>query len=154
MLCRVLVRFVIGDSACDIPKEDRLDEYSCKPSPLVKPVLGTAIFAHSGDGSLTGSHAFAGPVGMDFKVNRWIKISRLGVFDSGADGLKRSLVVSLWDVRSRKRIVEAKFTPARPGELIGNFRYLDIPLVTIPKVRLGGPSCLNRLVLQRTCQCC
>lgn len=41
MVFRVLVRFVIGDSACDIPPEDRLDEYGCTPSPLVKP--GTCI---------------------------------------------------------------------------------------------------------------
>lgn len=128
------MRFVIGDSACDIPPEDRLDEYSCKPSPLVKPVLGTPLFAHVAKEPLHGTHAFSGPVGMDFKVNRWIKITQLGVFDSGADGLKRPLTVSLWDVRARKRIVEAKFTPARPGELVGTFRYLNIPVVSIPKV--------------------
>ena len=97
-------------------------------------MLGKPIYAHSAPTPLVGNHDFSGPVGMDFKVNRSIKISRLGVFDSGGDGLKRSITVSLWHIQEQKRYSVAVFTPDRPGELIGTFRYLDVPVVTVPKV--------------------
>jgi hypothetical protein len=43
-----------------------------------------------------GTHTFAGNLGMDFNVARPIRVTELGVFDSGQDGIQGALGASLW----------------------------------------------------------
>ncbi|RIK76566.1 MAG: hypothetical protein DCC68_19115 [Planctomycetota bacterium] len=50
-----------------------------------------------------GTHTFAGNLGMDFQVDRPIRVTELGVFDSGQDGIKGAVGVSLW-IRSQNNV--------------------------------------------------
>jgi hypothetical protein len=48
-------------------------------------------------------------VGMEFQVNRPIRITELGVFDSGQDGIEGALGVSIWSRVTGERLAEATF---------------------------------------------
>ena len=66
-----------------------------------------------------GSFGFPGPWGHDFVVHSNINITQLGVFDSGADGLKRTLTAELWsrDGDTGVELAELTFTPSDPAHL-------------------------------------
>ncbi len=93
-----------------------------------------------------GGQNFDGSLGMDFVVNTEVRVIELGAFDSGSDGLTRSITVQLWsrndagtptnprdDVGTGVLAVEV-FTTADPGTLVGGSRMkpLDTPLVLSP----------------------
>ncbi len=76
-----------------------------------------------------GVQAFGGPVGNDFHIRERIVVTRLGVCDSGSDGLALPLTARLWD-RTGETPVELaamEFTPEDAGELIGGSRFKDLP---------------------------
>ncbi len=93
-----------------------------------------------------GNQAFEGSLGMDFVVIDPIQVTKLGVFDSNADGLKRTLRAELWvrdeagsayrfdDDSGVERIAEMTFTPDDPGMLIesNRFKRLPSPIVLAP----------------------
>ncbi|MCI0335493.1 MAG: hypothetical protein L0228_19985 [Planctomycetes bacterium] len=93
-----------------------------------------------------GNQVFEGSLGMDFVVIDPIQVTKLGVFDSNADGLKRSLRAELWvrdeagsayrfdDDSGVERIAEMTFTPDDPGILIesNRFKRLPSPIVLAP----------------------
>src|SRR5262245_58269962 len=62
-------------------------------------------------------------LGMEFDVLLDVRVTRLGVFDSGADGLALPLTVRLWDRDLVEEVGFAEFTPEDPGELIGGSRF-------------------------------
>lgn len=82
-----------------------------------------------------GNQIFEGSLGMDFVVKDPIEITKLGVFDSEADGLKRPLRAEIWvrdeastayrfdDDSGIKRIAAMDFTPKDPGLLIDSNRF-------------------------------
>ncbi len=58
-----------------------------------------------------------------------IEVTRLGVFDSGADGLKRTLTAEVWRHGNNRpdKLVAMTFTPEDAGELIGGSRFKPLP---------------------------
>ena len=104
---------------------------------------GVGFDVGSGDrlayGNLTGapgSSTFSGPLGHDFVVNSTITITELGVFDSGADGLSRTLTAELWSRNGNQgsKLAELAFTPTDAGVLVDSNRFkpLEDPLQLLP----------------------
>ncbi len=100
-------------------------------------VVGLALAARPAGGSYiayinytgaTGSQEWGGPLGMDFDVNSSICITHLGVFDSGADGLGRTLTAQIWDrTDTSSPLAELEFTSADAGTLIDSSRFKLLP---------------------------
>ncbi|MEX2186066.1 MAG: lamin tail domain-containing protein [Pirellulales bacterium] len=82
-----------------------------------------------------GSQAYGGALGHDFRVNAPVTVTKLGVFDSGSDGLATTITAQLWSRSGNTGtlITEMAFTPASPGTLVGGDRFkplaapLDLP---------------------------
>lgn len=90
-------------------------------------------------GNLTGaggSSSLSGPYGHDFTVNSSITIDQLGVFDSNADGLSRTLTTEIWSRNGNTgtKLTKLVFTPGEPGTLVNSnrFKSLTTPLVLSP----------------------
>ena len=83
-----------------------------------------------------GSSSLGGPYGHDFTVNSTVTISQLGVFDSNADGLSRTLTTEIWSRsgNSGTELTQIVFSPENPGTLIDSNRFkpLATPLVLTP----------------------
>lgn len=65
-------------------------------------------------------------MGNDFDVNSPIKITSLGVFDSGSDGLVCTLHARIFDRDTRVSLADLIFTPDSPGTLVGGSRFKDL----------------------------
>ncbi len=80
-----------------------------------------------------GTQNFNGSLGMDFDVNSDIEISRLGVFDSGSDGLSLPLRAHIYDRNNTTApVVTLNFATGSTGALVDGSRFLDLkssPLV-------------------------
>jgi hypothetical protein len=63
---------------------------------------------------------------MDFDVQEAIVVTRLGVFDSGSDGLSATLTARLYNRASGAELTRLTFTPAAPGELVEGSRFKDL----------------------------
>ena len=76
-----------------------------------------------------GTQTFGGSLGMDFVVNVPITITELGVFDSNADGLFRTLTAQIWSRsgNSGTLLAQQTFSPADPGELLESDRLKPLP---------------------------
>jgi hypothetical protein len=82
---------------------------------------------------VVGSDTDGVPVGMDFDIENDIEITRLGAFDSGADGLQSSITISIVDRDTEVAITSLEFTPADPGLLINGSRFKALtPAVALP----------------------
>lgn len=94
------------------------------------------------EGTIGTQVAFPGSLGMDFDVMKAVQVTRLGAFDSGADGLQRPITVSLYDRNKSGTAlatilfpVDDPATPVREdGELIESSRFLTLaqPLLLPP----------------------
>lgn len=71
---------------------------------------------------------------MDFRCNHWIVVTHLGAFDSGQDGFKRVVTISLWDAQRQLKLASADFGRRQPGELEGGVRFKAIHPVLLDKV--------------------
>ncbi|MCB1126481.1 MAG: hypothetical protein KDM81_08305 [Verrucomicrobiae bacterium] len=78
-------------------------------------------------GTLVGNQAFNGSLGMDFDVARPIRITRLGVYDDGADGLFLPLTAAVYDRLTQTLLASLEFTPELPGDLVDSSRFKDLP---------------------------
>jgi hypothetical protein len=79
---------------------------------------------------LVGNQEFDGPLGMDFDVG-WcsaVRVTRLGTFDSGQDGIKRAIKVYLYD-RDTQSLVAGPiaFAPGDDDTLVGDYRFKEPP---------------------------
>ncbi len=101
--------------------------------------LGETI-AYSTPAGAIGNRTFNGSVGMDFDVLAPIRVSHLGVFDDGSDGLRAALTVHLYDRDDTGQPVATLTFPAGDtGELIGGTRYLALPSpIDLPAGFLGS----------------
>ena len=71
----------------------------------------------------SGSSSFSGSLGHDFIVNSPITVTHLGVFDSGADGLARTLTAEIWGRNSgTTKLAALEFTSSEPGSLLESNR--------------------------------
>ncbi len=87
----------------------------------------------------TGQQETLATLGHDFVVRRTVVVTRLGVFDSDADGLRRIITAELWsrddrgtpdnfgDDRPLAKLATLTFTPVNPGALVGASRFKPLP---------------------------
>ena len=64
---------------------------------------------------------------MDFDVGNPIRVTRLGVFDSGGDGLFLTITAVIYNRQTMTRLATLVFTPEDPGDLIGGSRFKTLP---------------------------
>ena len=95
------------------------------------PLAAEASFLVTATTSAGNQDDFAG-IGFKFHVSSAITISRLGVFDSGADGIAgaTTLWATLFDSFGNV-IVASGFTNSDPGTLDSFFRYKAIAPITL-----------------------
>lgn len=77
---------------------------------------------------------FEGTVGWSFIVNEPRNISLLGVYDADADGLAVATEVGLWErdfLGTGSLLASATVPAGTAGKLFGQFRYTDIPELTL-----------------------
>lgn len=94
----------------------------------------------------SGNQNFGGALGMDFNATRTIRVTSLGVFDSGSNGLSSTITAQLWrrnengtpgvftDDTGHSILASETFTAASPGTLEGGSRFkpLAAPLDLAP----------------------
>ncbi|MCI0458154.1 MAG: PKD domain-containing protein, partial [Gemmataceae bacterium] len=92
-------------------------------------VLSTIAYQVAG-GTL-GVQDFSGPLGMDFNTTQDVLVTRLGVFDSGADGLARALTARLYNRDTGTQLADLAFATGDTGSLGDGSRFLPLatPLV-------------------------
>lgn len=103
---------------------------------LLAPDIQAQVVAYNVTAGTVGNQNVGGQaMGLDFDVNAPIVVSRLGVFDSGSNGLGRFLTAQMYN-----RDTQAPVTPlmtfaagsgAASGTLIGGSRFLDINALTL-----------------------
>src|SRR4030095_4978906 len=81
------------------------------------------VIAYEVPSGTVGNQVFSGPLGMDFDVDVDIIITRLGVFDSGSDGLQATITARLFDRETLEPLAALEFTPEDPGDLIWRGRF-------------------------------
>src|SRR5262245_52891099 len=74
----------------------------------------------------TGNQTFAGALGMDFDVNQPIVVTKLGVFDSGGDGLNLPINVRLFNRDTQAEVAFVLNNSGTTGTLIGGSRFYDL----------------------------
>jgi hypothetical protein len=89
--------------------------------------VGGAVVAYEVPQGTVGNQDYTGALGMDFDVIDDVVITRLGVFDSGSDGLSLPISVRLFNRGTLAELRRLDFTPASPGELIDGSRFKDLP---------------------------
>jgi PEP-CTERM motif len=92
----------------------------------VVPVAHGGTIAYGSDIQI-GNQTYTGSLGLDFNVDSPIDIIRLGVFDSGGDGIAGTLSVAIFD-RNTQSVVgpQLNFSSFLPGLLIGGYRFQDL----------------------------
>ncbi|MFN0128233.1 MAG: hypothetical protein ACKV19_16280 [Verrucomicrobiales bacterium] len=76
--------------------------------------------------STVGNQPFGGALGMHFEVDRPVFITRLGVFDSGSDGLFLPISARLYNRDTLQVVASLAFEPGDEGELIDGSRFKDL----------------------------
>lgn len=76
---------------------------------------------------LAAAGTFSGSLGMDFDVARPVRITELGVYDDGADGLFLPLQAVLYDRETRQALPTLEFSPEDPGTLLDSNRFKPLP---------------------------
>jgi hypothetical protein len=93
-----------------------------------------------------GNQGFGGALGIDFIVNRPIRILQLGAFDDGSDGFNTEITVELWtredegtpddfgDDFGEEILVSTVFSEDNPGDVLEGFQFrdLDSPIILEP----------------------
>ncbi len=97
------------------------------------------VIAYRVPAGITGNQAYSGSLGHDFEVRLPILVTRLGVFDSGGNGLSSTITAQIWrHADPPQRLANLTFSPASPGELApgtsSRFKPLDEPLVLGPGI--------------------
>ena len=82
--------------------------------------------AYQVEANTLGNQAFGGNLGMDFDAASPIKITRLGGFDDGSDGLALTITVRLYDRATMRELARLDFAPDNFGELIGGSRFKNL----------------------------
>ena len=105
---------------------------------------GSTVAAEVAAGTV-GNQSYSGALGMDFDVLRPVQVTDLMCFDSGSNGLSRTITVVLWSRDSKGTrlipgddtqgavLASLAFSAAAPGTLAGGQRVKPLPApVTLP----------------------
>ena len=104
------------------------------------PVLGGSSGSHTAymiEEGTPGNQAYGGSLGMDFEVLEEVRVTDLGVFDDGSNGLSATITAQLWSRTGNSGgsvLASLTFTSGNPGTLEGGSRFkaLASPLVLVP----------------------
>ncbi|XP_043112167.1 UDP-GalNAc:beta-1,3-N-acetylgalactosaminyltransferase 2 isoform X2 [Puntigrus tetrazona] len=133
-LCRVMVKFIIGERGCSVPEEDREDPYSCSLLNLTETAAGQemAILSVPDTSALLPSDVSA--VSLDFKVLHSVVITQLGVFPNAPqDHFRGNVTVRLFQVDQEEPVVTARFSALSPGTRVGGMFYKPVEQFILPK---------------------
>ena len=129
---RIKIIFIVGDRACAIPEEDRINEYTCQwwnytqldhddEVPFYKEKTRSEI---SYDKRQFGVHKWS------FRVQRSVILTKLGIHK---DSLSNNVVVKLLDAASQSLIVDVTFNKEKPGTVLEGYRYKPVEQYFLPK---------------------
>ncbi len=151
-----------------------------RSSRLLTCVLATCLLAASTSATASviaydtpiqsGNQVWTGALGMDFDVLAPITVDRLGVFDSGGNGLAGALTATIYNRATQTAVASLTFAAGPTGILINGSRFLQLgsPLAlgagfqgsivaygysaNEPNGNVGclagmGPSCLGNTIL-------
>ena len=87
------------------------------------------VIAYANNAGNVGSQNYGGSLGLDFFVSQIISVTKLGVFDSGSDGLNRTITAQMWrrSGNGGTKLAELVFTPADAGVLVVGDRFKPLP---------------------------
>jgi hypothetical protein len=129
----------LGLGAAQLPIANavgRTDEYAAGTFEFVPQEAGVprgAVAYLVPAGTFGNQNNFGGSLGLDFNVNVPITVTRLGVFDSGGDGLLRPIVARLYNRDTRESLAELNFTVDDPGDLEDGSRFKPLePSLALP----------------------
>ncbi len=88
--------------------------------------VGPSAVAYQVPASTVGNQDFGGSLGMDFDVASAIVVTRLGVFDSGSDGLVLPLSARLYNRSTGAPLAVLQFSSESPGDLVEGSRFKDL----------------------------
>ncbi|MFN0130351.1 MAG: lamin tail domain-containing protein [Verrucomicrobiales bacterium] len=89
------------------------------------------VIAYRVPAGTVGNQAYTGSLGHDFEVLSPIVVTRLGVFDSGSNGLSSPLTAQIWSRDGTpRRLVSLAFSNADPGQLAAGTSSRFKPLPT------------------------
>ncbi len=150
---QILVKFVVGDTPCNLPLEDRVDEHSCEkwsPGSASQSLL-TATKSAVSDPINSEELVYAEPI-VEFQVMQPIIVRKLGIYKKC---LKSVVKVMLVDAFSSKDIASAEFSPGDPGVLEDGYYYKKVEEYFLPKkiemyVEIGSTQNECAIVLHDT----
>ena len=116
-------------------RQPGFDDASWTPAPagFGYVAVGAGTVAFEVPASTIGNQDFDGALGMDFDVLQPVTVTQLGVFDSGGDGLNRTITSHLYNRSSHALLATIEFSGANPGTLLGGSRFqplvapIDLP---------------------------
>jgi len=86
-------------------------------APVMITAQANAYIAYVVAPGTIGAQDYGGGIGMDFDVLQRVLVTRLGIFDSGGDGLAGTLTVQIYNRNSRLLLASLSFSSASPGVL-------------------------------------
>jgi Domain of unknown function (DUF4082) len=110
------------------------------PLPLLVAFIAFPVAMHGAQSALLWDGAKAdyfgdddGPftLGFRFHSETDFQVTALGAFDYLGDGFTQSHLMGLWEATSRTLIVTATIGSGTGGTLDGQFRYVDVPAVSL-----------------------
>jgi len=131
----VLVKFIVGRTACKLPMEERLDPYECKQDSFVKPYQE---FYYSHQLQLNdqlnnqlnyqlkekSKMELNNVIGFDFKVNHDIFLDELGV---GVHNFSNGFIkVTLYDTVLKTAVASCLFTSFSKGRWFSGYHYKNV----------------------------
>lgn len=94
--------------------------------PVAPPAPDGALVAYHVPAGVIGNQPHAGPLGMEFDVARAIRVTHLGAFDSGQDGLRQAIDVAIYD-RSTQKSLARLILVGSDSTLVGGSRFDALP---------------------------
>lgn len=85
-----------------------------------------ANIAYVVPGGTNGGQNFGGSLGMDFDVDEPVRVTHLGVFDSGSNGLSRTITARLYNRDTQAELASIIFATGNTGLLIDGSRFLPL----------------------------
>ncbi len=122
--------FVVRSVALGLESPD--SQVACA-FPKTNQTAAATFIAYQAPGGTVGNNVLEGSFGLDFHANTDILLSRLGVFDDGSDGVTGKLTARLFETPTGSELASLEFTPESPGDLVGGYRFKDLPsLIALP----------------------
>ena len=114
---------------------------------LAAALTGCATSGFSISSSLGSFAVNDATLGYAFTVSSPIRVTKLGVWDSGSDGLTDPHAIAIW-TSTGTQLVQATIPAGTPGTLIDGFRYLPIaPFILAPEYLIqSAPTIKHKLM--------